>query len=143
MIDPMRPTAWKLCTLSEWYSTRFCRNPPTKEPTMPSRMVPKTPMESRPGMSRRAMAPTTNPTISRTMMKTTMSLEFPPCGFYAKTPGLLLAGQLAFQRGAEARGDPGRPDPLAEPLRPGRKRRRGLRAGVLEQPHDDLAVLAL
>ena len=41
---------------------------------MPSTMVPTMPIESRPGMSRRAIAPTMRPTISRTMMKVTMPL---------------------------------------------------------------------
>ena len=40
------------------------RNPPTNEPAMPSTMVPKIPIGSRPGMSRRAIAPTMSPTIS-------------------------------------------------------------------------------
>jgi hypothetical protein len=31
MIDPMMPTVWKLWMFIEWYWTRFCRNPPTKE----------------------------------------------------------------------------------------------------------------
>ncbi len=39
---------------------------------MPSTMVPKIPMGSRPGSSSRAMAPTMRPTISSTMMKVTM-----------------------------------------------------------------------
>ncbi len=54
-----------------------------------------------------------------------------------------LTGKLALQRGAEARGDAARADPLAEPLGFGGYRRRSLGADVLEQPDRDLAVLAL
>src|ERR1039457_2058168 len=55
----------------------------------------------------------------------------------------LKPGELAFQRGAEPRGDPVLADPGAEPLRLGGDGRLRLRPGVLEQPDRDLAVRAL
>ncbi len=68
MIEPMMPTVWKLAGATLWYSIRFQMNPPTKDPTMPSRIVPKKPIESRPGTSSRATAPAMSPTIIRMMM---------------------------------------------------------------------------
>ena len=69
MIDPMIPTGWKLWMLSVWCWIRFCRKPPTKEPTMPSTMVPRIPMGSRPGTSSRATAPAMRPMMMSTIMK--------------------------------------------------------------------------
>ena len=51
---------------------------------MPSTMVPKTPIGSRPGRSSRAIAPAMRPTISNTMMKVTMPVSFPAPGFYVR-----------------------------------------------------------
>src|SRR5271156_4905166 len=139
MTDPMRPTGWKLCTLTVWYLTRFSRKPPTKEPTMPSRMVPRTPMLSRPGSSRRAMAPMIRPTMHSQMMKMTMPVRIPPPRVLC--PG---TGEFALQRGPEPGSDPrAGPDPLAKPLGLGGYRGRGFGPGVLEQPDRDLPVLAL
>ena len=84
MIDPMIPTVWKLWMLSEWCWIRFCRKPPTNDPTMPSTMVPKKPMGSRPGSSSRAMAPAMRPMIISTIMKVTMPVSFPAPGFYVR-----------------------------------------------------------
>jgi methionyl-tRNA synthetase len=61
-------------------------------------------------------------------------------------PAAPLAGQLAFQRGAEPGGDPDLAvlaDPRAQPLGFGGEGGAGLGAGVLEQPHRDLAVRAV
>ena len=44
---------------------------------MPSTMVPKTPMGSRPGRRRRAIAPAMRPMMIKTMMKVTMLVELP------------------------------------------------------------------
>ena len=66
-----------------------------------------------------------------------------PSPVFRRLAGSSLAGQFAFQGGAEARGHAAGADPLSEPLGLLGDRRRGFRTGVLEQPDHDLAVLAL
>src|SRR5579875_737616 len=103
MTDPMRPTGWKPWTLSERCWIRFCKNPPTKEPAMPSTMVPRMPSGSRPGMSRRAIAPTMNPTISSMMMKASMPVILPlasyalAAGSVTACPAAALAARAGYQ----------------------------------------------
>src|ERR1700722_16223946 len=135
----MRPTAWKLCTLTVWYFHRFSRNPPTKEPTMPSRMVPRTPMLSRPGSSKRAMAPTIRPTMHNQRMKIAMPVRVPPLRVLCRQ-----TGQFTFQWGPEpGRDRHARSDPRTEPFGLGGYRGLGFGPDVLEQPDRDLPVLAL
>ena len=50
---------------------------------MPITMVPRIPIGSRPGMSRRAIAPTMSPTTSSQMMKIAMLEHFPHVAGYA------------------------------------------------------------
>ncbi len=63
MMEPMMPDRVEVGRARRrWYWIRFHRNPPRNEPTMPSRIVPKSPIGSRPGTSSRATAPAMSPT---------------------------------------------------------------------------------
>jgi len=92
MTDPMSPVAWKVRTFAVWYSIRFSRNPPTNEPRIPSAMVPRIPMLSRPGRSRRAMAPMISPMTQSQMMKMTTPVMIPPLRVLCLLGGERCAG---------------------------------------------------
>jgi hypothetical protein len=59
-------------------------------------MVPKTPIGSRPGTSRRAIAPAMNPTITSTMMKISMPAKLP------RSRGLCFLAAVSAVRVASA-----------------------------------------
>ncbi len=65
--EPMRPAA---VTRNSSPKSTFPRKPPTSEPASPSPRVPTHPIASRPGTSRRAIAPATRPMSSQTMIPT-------------------------------------------------------------------------
>ena len=72
MIDPIRPVVENSLKLR--LVKRTANNPPTKLPTIPSNIVGRNPIASRPGTSARAMNPAIRPTTKNQMIA--MSLPF-------------------------------------------------------------------